>query len=434
MAQLSRANQLVFGSTGGTTEFGKIGSDAAGTPETTKDLEAIQSLSQYLAGLYGITASAAEPPRIEDLNALYFLMTSQLRYLFQNGVPEWHEDAEYFATVSYCQRGGVVYRSVTNDNVGNDPATDDGTNWEAGDASLRQLKFDLDELGFTGYALYTDKYLLRKKEIAVSMPVGMTIFSSMKLVPTAFSAAKSTANPSYPEYAPYIDRSAQQDLSLATWPKLAPLRDVKAMNADFTVTVTGSSVVLPNTAAGIAMMKNIIQDAGVSGWLNTNQTVDAAADYTTATTQRCINIAGTDYAITSATLGTRTLTVTGTPAAGSQTACFYTYRVAGSTNVRMHKLTGFVPVAEGDSDAEVMGGWRRMWRMQGHGHIINYSINPGSSGVTLPLGGDFYSTSSGTDPVKNPSPDGTNGTPLTGKTTDPRTMGQYVYTFAGVYL
>ena len=122
MAKLDRKNQLVFGSTGGTTEFGKIGSDAAGTPETTKGpRRPIQSLSQYLAGLYGITASAAEPPRIEDINALYYLMTSQLRYLFQNGVPEWHADAEYFATVSYCQRGGVIYRSVTDDNVGNDP-------------------------------------------------------------------------------------------------------------------------------------------------------------------------------------------------------------------------------------------------------------------------------------------------------------------------
>jgi len=59
MGQLSRINQEVFGEDGGTTEFGVIGSDAAGSPDTTKDLAEIQSLSQYKGGLYAITAGAA---------------------------------------------------------------------------------------------------------------------------------------------------------------------------------------------------------------------------------------------------------------------------------------------------------------------------------------------------------------------------------------
>ena len=134
MGLLARATQLIFGSSGGTGEFGQIGSQTAGSPVTTKDLATIQSLNQFLVGLYAITNNAAQPPFIEDLNSLYFLITSQLAYIFQAGIPEYDSATNYFNLVSYVQVNGVIYQSISgtslSPNVGNAPASSP-SNWRA---------------------------------------------------------------------------------------------------------------------------------------------------------------------------------------------------------------------------------------------------------------------------------------------------------------
>jgi len=135
MSKLTRVIQRVFGETGTTTEFGQFGSEAASPPgTTTKDLTVIQSLSQYLLGWYSATANASEPPRIQDRNALDLLITSQLKYLFQNGIAEWLNDVDqrYYAGVSFVNRSGVIYIAILGDDVGNintgkDPLTE--TTW-----------------------------------------------------------------------------------------------------------------------------------------------------------------------------------------------------------------------------------------------------------------------------------------------------------------
>lgn len=134
MPILTRVKQLIFGSGASSAQFGQIGSKSAGSPVTTKDLSTIQSLSQYLNGLYAITANAVNPPYIEDLNSLYLLITTQLAYLLQNGVPEWESTTDYFADISFVQVAGAVYKSVSgtslSPNNGNNPTTDTGTNWK----------------------------------------------------------------------------------------------------------------------------------------------------------------------------------------------------------------------------------------------------------------------------------------------------------------
>ena len=139
MAKLDRILQKIFGATGGNSEFAEIGSLAAGDPEYTKDLDTIQSLSQFAGGLFDITDSCSEPPRIQDINALYLLITSQLKYLFQAGIPEWIITEDFYAG-SFCQIAGNMYRSLTgtinSPNTGNDPATDT-INWQDVDAFFR---------------------------------------------------------------------------------------------------------------------------------------------------------------------------------------------------------------------------------------------------------------------------------------------------------
>jgi len=114
VAILSRILQKVFGASGATNKFGVIGSDNAGSPQTTKDLDLIQSLTDYYdVGLFPLTNDKSEPPRIEDFNALFFLITSQLKYLFQNGIPEWIATENYYANISYVTYGGVLYQALT---------------------------------------------------------------------------------------------------------------------------------------------------------------------------------------------------------------------------------------------------------------------------------------------------------------------------------
>ena len=131
MAKLDRVLQKIFGSSGGGSEFGQIGSLAAGSPTYSKDLDTIQALTQFLEGLFSLTNSGAQPPRIQDINSLYLLFSSQLKYLFQAGVPEWLTTEEYYIG-SICQVAGVLYTSKTgtsgSPNVGN--LISDTTNWK----------------------------------------------------------------------------------------------------------------------------------------------------------------------------------------------------------------------------------------------------------------------------------------------------------------
>ena len=121
MSKLTRVIQKIFGESAGTGEFGIFGSNAAAPPGTnSKDLTAIQSLSQYLAGWFSATASAAEPPRIEDRNSLDLLFSSQLAYLFQNGLAEWQAGTKYYLDVSFVQVAGSIYQAVLGDDVTND--------------------------------------------------------------------------------------------------------------------------------------------------------------------------------------------------------------------------------------------------------------------------------------------------------------------------
>lgn len=240
---------------------------------------------------------------------------------------------------------------------------------------------------------------------------------------------------------PVVDRSVDNDITTAHYPTLVPyLRAQKAKIqgvTDFSVTVSGSTITFPNNAPGIAAVSLIINDATVSGWLNAGQPATVpAADYTTAATKRCVTIGGVEYPITGATLVSREVTVTGTPASGAQTASLYTYRITGSaTSARLHKIAGFVGVVAGEADGVVVGGFRKMDQGQIHEHMI-YGSNGAAGAVAL--------VQMNTNLLQNLNVNigalgssivaGSGGTPRVGKTNDPRTIGLNVYTWSKVYL
>lgn len=493
MAALTRVKQLIFGSGAATAQFGKIGSKSAGTPINTKDLAQIQSLSQFLNGLYAITANAVNPPYIQDLNSLYLLLTSQLAYVFEKGIPEWESGTDYFSDVSFVQVSGVLYQATADSNnkspPGNvpafwksvDPATiaanlateiSRATAAEAllapkaspaftgnptaptqspGDNStkvattayadtssgLGYVQTAVTESGLTWDA--ADSYILSKAEIANRLPIGTTFHTDIPLTQTHFSAARSTANPGFPQYNPVISRSVDKTITNAMATPLVTLfRGYAASflgNASFAGTVVGSVWTATSiTTAVTAMLTAIQNEALVRRWFSSNQSANYAVsggDFTGISG----NVNSVDFAITAVNVGTGAITFSGSPTAGAQTLILYPYRIVGSTtSIFLPRLSGFVPAGEGDFDGMVVNGYRFMDYGQDHGHTLtgNYTAgagvgnpNPFSEGDTT--GGPLSSTTAVTTLVA-----ASGGTPRTGKNTTPRTVARNFYTHAGV--
>jgi hypothetical protein len=268
------------------------------------------------------------------------------------------------------------------------------------------------------------------------LPVGMMVLSE-------FEEATSATWPAVP-------RNVDIDISQANYPLLASkLYDVKAKvlgTTDFvgvvsSVNTSYSMITFVASTAATALCTLLVEDAKVSNWMNQGEIATAASvvDFTTSATSRCINVAGADYPIYPSTAASAisitagTIIFEGKPASGTATASIFTYRIPGTASVRLRKIAGFVGVAAGDAGGEVVGGFRKMDRGQGlafsassiggvgHNHSETTTIAQGIIGGTTASSEFKYATSTAF------------GTPRTGKTTDPRTAGQYVYTWAGVY-
>lgn len=285
----------------------------------------------------------------------------------------------------------------------------------------------------------TDQYQMLRAQIALRKGIGELVESEIALTPVTVAGSKSSTNPSNPLYNPIIDRTdADHDVTSSQAPDVVTAFRAHAANvlgsASFTATISGSVLTFANNATNNALLAAINQDAFVQRWFSSNQSATYEGSGSDFTNGRCINVAGTDYAITAVSIGSRTITVTGSPATGSQTVIFYPYRIAGSTtSVRLHRLSGFVPVASGDSDGVEIDGLRHMDLGQGHWHAIsNGGTTVASSGTSLntvyPGTGSLWN---GTVTIAGPITDNTNGTPRIGKNFSPRSHARHVYTWAG---
>lgn len=126
MSKITRVFQKIFGSTAGTDQIGKFGSFAAGTPEYSTDLAQIQSYSNFLEGWYGAVLGN-NSPAIQDVNALDYLITKQLAYIFQAGVPEWDASTTYYIGSFVSNGTDAIYISIVDNNTNN--ALSDTTKW-----------------------------------------------------------------------------------------------------------------------------------------------------------------------------------------------------------------------------------------------------------------------------------------------------------------
>lgn len=125
---IPRVTQKIFAENAG-ENIGQFGSARSGSANRTGDIETIQALPAWEQGWAGAVISERDYPTLEEMTGVQKVASQQIAYLLQKGIPEWDEGTTYFANTGFCQVNGTVYRSLTNNNIGNNPETD-AVNWE----------------------------------------------------------------------------------------------------------------------------------------------------------------------------------------------------------------------------------------------------------------------------------------------------------------
>lgn len=130
MARISRVLQKVFA--GGAANNGQFGSAQAGTKILSNDLAVIQALAAFDAGWNSATISSSKLPTLEEMQGLHFMTTTQLAYIFQEGLVEYEANTEYHQN-SIVKKAGTyeLYGSLINTNLGNAlPVQADNASWK----------------------------------------------------------------------------------------------------------------------------------------------------------------------------------------------------------------------------------------------------------------------------------------------------------------
>lgn len=107
---LNRKYQKIFGKNAVGTDLGVVGSKSNSNPQYSTDVEVLQSLANWETGLRAMIANNA--PYLQDQNSIFYVITSQLAYLFQAGIAEWNSQTEYFSGKSVVLRSGKIYIAI----------------------------------------------------------------------------------------------------------------------------------------------------------------------------------------------------------------------------------------------------------------------------------------------------------------------------------
>jgi hypothetical protein len=120
MAKLTRYLQKIFANN--SNEVGVFGTGV--DKETSKNVETLQS-ADYEEGWSSAIITNKNYPIWQEMDGVQYGLSYQLKYLFQNGIPEWLSTETYY-TNSYCRYGSDVYYSLQDANTNHNPALNDG--------------------------------------------------------------------------------------------------------------------------------------------------------------------------------------------------------------------------------------------------------------------------------------------------------------------
>lgn len=236
-----------------------------------------------------------------------------------------------------------------------------------------------------------------------------------------------------------------EDISNANWPDLVPY--LRAQLLKYNDGITGAKSAYDVTAWAISSnvatltFANTTAENAILAALAEDQIIHGSyTNYRSITLPSAIgDIDAGEYAITNINTGTRTVSFVfnsgNNSGSGSFVVNFYENRIPGSTTTaRLYQATARSLVSANDADGEEIAGLRRRDRFQGHWHNLQLYSNGttpnaasgippyGTAGVLVEL-----------NKVKDATTDGTNGTPRTGTTTDPRMLVGHMYIHGGEY-
>lgn len=129
MPKLPRVTAKIFANNAPSDKIGQFGSAQSGTKVTTSDIEQIQALPAYETGWSSAVISNRNYPTLVERNGLDKTFSQQIAYLFQNGIAQWDKNTVYYTDCRVIAQNGKMYKSLTDENTANDPATDT-SNWE----------------------------------------------------------------------------------------------------------------------------------------------------------------------------------------------------------------------------------------------------------------------------------------------------------------
>lgn len=125
----TRVKQEIFAGQAGSRQITAFGTAKTETPIYTTDVGQIQNANFLQGWLSAILPDKS--PWEEDMNALFYAVTTQLAYLFQNGIPEYDAETEYTIgslVKSVDNQGKItIYKSLVDGNIGN--ALTESTYW-----------------------------------------------------------------------------------------------------------------------------------------------------------------------------------------------------------------------------------------------------------------------------------------------------------------
>ena len=105
MPKITRKQQKVFAVNA--SNNGVFGSLQANDPTYSQDPDLIQGRPAYSNGWNDATYSAEQLPPLEEFQALQYLFSRQLAYIYQEGIPEWDINTTYYK--------GSLVKSIQND-------------------------------------------------------------------------------------------------------------------------------------------------------------------------------------------------------------------------------------------------------------------------------------------------------------------------------
>lgn len=121
MARIQRILQKIFGVNAPTDDIAVLGSFKTGIPVYTNNIATLQN-NAYEEG-YGATLVGNEAPFMEEQNSIPYILSKQLAYLFQEGIPEYDAETTYYkgSIVKTLNEKNqpVLYYSLIDDNTGN---------------------------------------------------------------------------------------------------------------------------------------------------------------------------------------------------------------------------------------------------------------------------------------------------------------------------